>query len=113
MDKTDIVYTDGAALFQLLAHPSRLQILDELRTGEACVCHLQTVLDRPQAYISQQLRILREAGVIVDEKDGLNVYYRIVDAKIRRFLNETLGPAKSARCVEDCPCPRCAERQET
>ena len=104
-------YISGAAVFQLLAHPSRLQILDELRSAEACVCHLQTVLDRPQAYISQQLRVLREADVVVDEKDGLNVYYRIADTKILKFMNEVLGEPKPTRCVENCPCPRCAEIQ--
>ena len=104
-------YIAGAAVFQLLAHPSRLQILDELRRGEACVCHLQTVLNRPQAYISQQLRVLRDANIVVDEKDGLNVYYRIVDAKILKFMDEVLGEALPARSVDNCPCPHCTEIQ--
>ena len=104
-------YTTGAAVFQLLAHPSRLHILDELRRGPACVCHLQTVLARPQAYISQQLRLLREAGVVLDEKDGLNVYYRIVDARIPRLLAEILGATQPVRRVEGCPCPHCAEQE--
>lgn len=103
-------YTEAAALFQLLAHPARLQILDELRRGPACVCHLQAVLERPQAYISQQLRVLREANVVVDEKDGLNVYYRIVDAHVLRLLEEILEPAQPARRVDGCPCPHCAEQ---
>ena len=111
MNQEQSEYSSGAAVFQLLAHPSRLQILDELRRGEACVCHLQAVLERPQAYISQQLRVLREANSVVDEKDGLNVYYRIVDPKILIFLHQVLGEAKPARCVENCPCPRCAEMQ--
>ena len=85
MSEEPNIYDDGASIFQLFAHPSRLQILDELRRGEACVCHLQAVLERPQAYISQQLRVLREADVVVDDKDGLNVYYRIADARILRF----------------------------
>lgn len=103
-------YTEAAALFQLLAHPARLQILDELRRGPACVCHLQAVLERPQAYISQQLRVLREANVVVDEKDGLNVYYRIVDAHVLRLLEEILEPVQPARRVDGCPCPHCAEQ---
>ncbi len=104
-------YTEAAAVFQLLAHPSRLHILDELRRGPACVCHLQAVLERPQAYISQQLRVLREADVVVDEKDGLNVYYRIVDARVLRLLEQTLGPAQPARRVAGCPCPHCVEQE--
>ena len=110
MSEQQSPYTQSAALFQLLAHPARLQILDELRRGPACVCHLQAVLERPQAYISQQLRVLREANVVVDEKDGLNVYYRIVDAHVLRLLEEILEPAQSARRVDGCPCPHCAEQ---
>ncbi|MBN1261307.1 MAG: helix-turn-helix transcriptional regulator [Anaerolineae bacterium] len=102
-------YRKATAVFRLLAHPARLQILDELRRGEACVCHLQTVLGRPQAYVSQQLRVLREDGVVVDAKDGLNVYYRIADARVLRLLEEVLGPAKPARRAPACPCPHCAE----
>jgi len=108
MSQEPNAYTAGAAVFQLLAHPSRLHILDELRRGEACVCHLQAVLERPQAYISQQLRVLREAGIVVDEKDGLNVYYRIADARILRFLEDVLGAEKPSRRVAACPCPRCS-----
>jgi DNA-binding transcriptional ArsR family regulator len=111
MPKDPTEYTEGAAIFQLLAHPARLHILDELRRGSACVCHLQAVLERPQAYISQQLRVLREADVVMDEKDGLNVYYRIVDVRVLRLLEEILGPAQPARQVEGCPCPHCAGQE--
>ena len=111
MRKNPTLYTEGAAVFQLLAHPARLHILDELRRAAACVCHLQTVLGRPQAYISQQLRVLREAGVVLDEKDGLNVYYRIVDARVLQLLEEILGSAQPARCVDGCPCPHCTGQE--
>lgn len=110
MNKTVSEYTSGAAVYQLLAHPSRLQILDELRRGAACVCHLQVALDRPQAYVSQQLRILREADVVVDEKDGLNVFYQINDDRILHLLEEVLGEPKPTRRLPGCPCPSCTEQ---
>ena len=94
-------------LFHLLSHPARLRILDELRKSEACVCHLQTVLNRPQAYVSQQLRVLREAKIVTDERDGLLVYYRLTDGLVDRVLEEVLGPAGQPECVEGCPCPHC------
>jgi DNA-binding transcriptional ArsR family regulator len=100
-------YEGAAAVFRALAHPARLQILDELRRAEACVCHLQTVLHRPQAYVSQQLRVLRETGIVTDDKDGLNVYYQLSDPLIRRLLDEVLGPAGESRPIPNCPCPRC------
>ena len=100
-------YESGAALFGALAHPGRLQILDELRRAEACVCHLQAVLRRPQAYVSQQLRVLREAGMVSDDKDGLNVYYRLADPQVKRLLDEVLGAAGESRRLPNCSCPRC------
>lgn len=104
---SDSPYRTGANLFQLLSHQARLRILDELRKDEACVCHLQAVLKRPQAYVSQQLRVLREAGVVADRKDGQLVYYRLDDPQVAEMLEHVLGPAGERRCVEGCPCPRC------
>jgi ArsR family transcriptional regulator len=85
-----------------------MQILDELRRGEACVCHLQTVLQRPQAYVSQQLKVLRDAEVLNTTKDGLNVYYRIIDSRVLGMLEAALGPAEAPRSITECPCPKCA-----
>ena len=71
-------YDDLSSLFKALAHPVRLQILDMLRCGELCVCHIEAALDKRQAYISQQLMSLREGGLVVSRKEGLQVYYRLV-----------------------------------
>ena len=101
------LYKEGAELFRSLGHPARLQILDELRRAEACVCHLQTVLHRPQSYVSQQLRVLRETGLVSDDKDGLNVYYRLSSPEVERMLTEALGPADGPTRSASCPCPRC------
>ena len=100
-------YQQSANLFHLLSHPARLHILDELRRDEACVCHLQTVLERPQAYVSQQLRVLREAGIVADRKDGLLVYYKLADRQVERMLEDVLGSAEEPTRSPECPCPRC------
>jgi ArsR family transcriptional regulator len=102
-------YQTKANLFQVLSHPVRLQILDELRKRQACVCHLQAVTHRPQAYISQQLRILREAELVDDEKDGQNVFYRLKDELVRSILHEALGPAGEPSHPGDCNCPVCSD----
>lgn len=102
-------YRRAARLFHMLSHPARLRILDELRKDEACVCHLQAVLKRPQAYVSQQLRVLREAELVSDHRDGLLVYYRLADPGVERLLEEVLGPPGERVRVEGCPCPRCNE----
>lgn len=101
-------YDKKANLFQTLSHPVRLQILDELRRREACVCHLQAVTGRPQAYISQQLRVLRDADLVIDEKEGQNVFYHLRNEEVRRILREILGEAGPPSHPKKCQCPFCS-----
>lgn len=115
--KTD--YEALSSRLKLLAHPERLRILDVLRRDAECVCHLEALLGKPQPYVSQQLRFLRQAGLIVDEKEGQNVYYRLVDPEVVRWLDQVLGPAQGEhpamaahKRVIACPCPKCAEETE-
>jgi ArsR family transcriptional regulator len=105
------VYKPNADIFKILSHPVRLQILDELRKRQACVCHLQVVTGRPQAYISQQLKVLRDAKLVMDEKDGQNVFYRLVDDSVRNILNETFGSAGSPSHPKGCTCPYCTNQK--
>ncbi|WP_240695898.1 metalloregulator ArsR/SmtB family transcription factor [Candidatus Chloroploca sp. Khr17] len=63
----------------LLAHPIRLQILDLLAQsqGQVCVCDLEAALPVKQPTVSHHLKILREAGLITAERQGLWIYYSI------------------------------------
>ncbi len=107
-------YERVAEVLQVLSHPVRLQILDELRGGEACVCHLQALVGRPQPYVSQQLSKLREADLVADRREGLFVYYSLSDRGVKRVLEIMLGPTEEHGPVETCTCPRCenASRSE-
>ena len=100
-------HKQATELFRILSHRARLRILDELRRGEACVCHLQATLGRPQVYVSQQLRVLREAGVIESYKEGTFVFYRLTEPLVERLLAEALGPADQSAPLSGCECPRC------
>ena len=102
-----MTYEKQADLFQILAHPVRLQILDELRRREACVCHLQAVTGKPQAYISQQLRVIREANLVIDEKDGQNVFYHLRSDAVKALLNTILGSVNPPSHPTGCTCPYC------
>lgn len=113
------LYITHADRFKLLSHPVRLQILDVLRRSPECVCHLEALLGKPQPYISQQLRLLREAGVVADSKEGLNVFYHLVDPQVAALLNAALGPVLPGertlhQALPGCICPKCAAplRQE-
>lgn len=100
-------YGTHSQLFQLLSHPARLQILDVLRRGEECVCHIQSILGKRQAYVSQQLMLLRDAGLVSDRKDGLNVFYQLADPTVAEVLEIVLGPAESRDQCTQSACPRC------
>jgi DNA-binding transcriptional ArsR family regulator len=105
--------------FKALGHPARLAILEALRGGEQCVCHLENALGMRQAYISQQLAVLKEAGVVRDRRDGWNIFYFVSRPEIFSVLdaarampgaqgkNSMRRNARSAHC----PCPKC--RPET
>ena len=103
-------YEEIANRLKLLSHPVRLQILDALRREAACVCHLETALQRPQPYISQQLAVLRSEGLVTDRKEGQNVYYRVTDVALAELLTALLGPVTAAeqRLLVGCPCPACS-----
>lgn len=105
------IYEKAARYFKALDHPARLHILATLRYGEQCVCHLEALLDRPQAYVSQQLAILRAAGLVRDRKEGQRVYYAIADERLPSLLDlllsEALQRASAPRQLLECRCPAC------
>ena len=67
----------AAQLFHALSDETRLGILEKLRGGEQCVCDLQDDLDAAQSRLSFHLRVLREAGLVTDRKEGRWSYYSI------------------------------------
>jgi DNA-binding transcriptional ArsR family regulator len=126
IDKSQTLFQNEAEILNAMSHPARLEILELLRDGESCVCHIQAMLDQRQSYISQQLNILRQAGLITSRKEGLRVYYKVSDpglfdlldqvkATLQKlgklppefFSNEDLIQKKKA-----CNCPQCASPVE-
>ena len=69
-------------LFKVLAHPARLQMLRMFGEDEVCVCQFMAVLNKRQAYVSQQMSVLREAGLVDVSKSGRNNFYRLVDPRV-------------------------------
>ena len=102
-------YQKQAAFLKAAAHPVRLQILDMLRQGEICVCHIERAVHKRQAYISQQLMVLREAGLVGSRRDGLQVYYWIADPAVSDLLDLLCGPveAHDHEVIAGCRCPAC------
>lgn len=75
-----------ARIFKSLAHPTRLKIVDFLADGEKCVCEMIPLLKLEQPNISQHLNILRQEGIVENEKRGLSVFYRIKNKKLNKLL---------------------------
>jgi ArsR family transcriptional regulator len=113
------IYETQSNLFKALSHSTRLAILDILRDGEQCVCHMEATLGLRQAYISQQLMILKQAGLLESRRDGLNLYYRVIKPEVFSVLDavRTVSgvttkspPHKHAKT--GCPCPKCNVKTE-
>ena len=64
-------------LCHALSDETRLEIIELLRKGERCVCELTDTLDAAQSRLSFHLRVLKDAGVVRDRKDGRWVYYEL------------------------------------
>jgi DNA-binding transcriptional ArsR family regulator len=83
-----------AAIFKALGHPARLLIVEILRDGERCVCDLVDVSDGGWSTVSRHLSVLKAAGVVEDEKRGLQVYYKLSLPCVGTFLDCLSGESK-------------------
>ena len=82
--------------FHALSDSTRLQILQILRQGESCVCELMDHLDAAQSRLSFHLRILKEAGLVTDRREGRWVYYAVEPEAIAGLI-DTLEGVQPAR----------------
>jgi ArsR family transcriptional regulator, arsenate/arsenite/antimonite-responsive transcriptional repressor len=64
-------------LFHALSDETRLEIIQLLRKGERCVCELTDSLDAAQSRLSFHLRVLKDAGIVRDRKDGRWIHYEL------------------------------------
>lgn len=99
----------AVTLFHALSDPTRLSILEMLRGGEQCVCDLQDRLAAAQSRLSFHLRVLKEAGLVADRKEGRWSYYRIIPESLGEVHDLAVGlqPKKGAlpvlRASSCCP----------
>jgi DNA-binding transcriptional ArsR family regulator len=91
-----------AEFFKALAHPSRIRLLEVLRSGERSVQELQARLDLDQSIVSQQLAILRAKNIVTARKEGTTVRYEIRDPLVgdlldvaRRIFNNQLAGSQT------------------
>jgi len=76
-----------AKMIKALAHPTRLLVVDELTRGERCVCTLAEMTGIDVSTMSRHLAVLRQAGLVEDEKRGLQVWYSLRMPCILNFFD--------------------------
>ncbi|MCX7304807.1 MAG: sulfite-sensing transcriptional repressor BigR [Hyphomicrobiales bacterium] len=78
---------DVAALLKTLAHPARLMLACALAEGEHSVGALEQRLGIHQPTLSQQLGVLREAGIVETRRDARQIFYRLTEAKAAELID--------------------------
>ena len=85
----------ASRVIRVLGHPLRLRILNLLEGAERNVTQLVVATGVSQAAVSQQLRILRSAGIVDDRREGSRVFYQITEPKVSKILD----------CIRACDVP--------
>jgi ArsR family transcriptional regulator len=107
-----------SAPLETIASPQRIAILLAVGHGEACVCHLESVLGWRQAYISQHLMALRKADILEDRREGRYIYYRLKNTSYLDLIvaagqvcglsNEAVFELINMQVHPSCECPHCS-----
>jgi ArsR family transcriptional regulator len=92
------LYQAKAELFRTLGHPVRIRVLELLQDGPKAVAEMIEELDVEASNLSQQLAVLRRAGIVTSTHDGSSVVYELAASDVaelmqaaRRFLTEVLA----------------------
>ncbi len=87
-----------ARVFHALSDPTRLNLVALLRGGERCVCELTEALEAGQSRLSFHLKTLKDAGLVLDRREGRWVYYRLNQEKVEELagvLTDCCAPGRS------------------
>lgn len=80
-------YKNRSEIMKALAHPTRLFIVDFLSNGEKCVCEIVEQVGVDISTISKHLLVMKNAGLVEDNKRGLNVFYKLICPCIADLFN--------------------------
>jgi ArsR family transcriptional regulator len=94
LEATPVSPPTVAAQFALLADPLRLRIVESLAREQLCTCHLIAITGARQTTISNHLRILRDADVVLGEAEGRFTWYRLAPGAFAESLRRLQGITK-------------------
>ena len=97
------VYVDTAKMLKAMSDPKRLRIVDMLSCGELCACEILEAFHITQPTLSHDMRVLSEAGIVQDRREGKNIHYTLNHENLAS-LYDTLGHI--FRNKPDCICHR-------
>lgn len=80
-------YENKARVVKALAHPTRLFLVEELSKGERCVCELREMVGDDISTVSKHLSVLKNVGLVMDDKRGQQVYYSLRCPCVLKFFS--------------------------
>ncbi len=83
-------YHKDAQVFKVLGNAKRLEILALLKQGEISVAELLKTVRVPKANLSQHLALLRSAGLVTSRREGLTVFYTLIESKLGDLLTSNV-----------------------
>lgn len=86
MPKDEMLF-DLAEFFKVFADSTRIKILCALHECELCVCDIAALLNMTNSAVSHQLKILRQANLVKNRKQGKEVYYTLSDNHVRQIFD--------------------------
>jgi ArsR family transcriptional regulator, arsenate/arsenite/antimonite-responsive transcriptional repressor len=91
-----------ASWFHALSDETRLEIVSMLASGERCVCDLTDALDAAQSRLSFHLKVLKDAGIVTDRRDGRWVHYSINRERLDEMESALRALRPSRRAQAEC-----------
>lgn len=81
----DQIYYDMAKILKAISDPKRLRIIDMLSCGELCACKILEAFHITQPTLSHDMKVLIQAGIVNDRREGKNIYYSLNEARLTKF----------------------------
>ena len=102
------VYIDTAKVLKAISDPKRLRIVDMLSCGELCACKILESFHITQPTLSHDMRVLIEAGIVNDRREGKNIFYSLDQERLSALqdtLREIATPKADCICHSGKYCP--------
>ena len=95
------IYQDTAKILKAISDPKRLRIVDMLSCGELCACKILEAFHITQPTLSHDMRVLIEAGIVNDRREGKNIFYSLNQERLTAFqdiLRKITTPKTNCVC---------------